>query len=174
MCVRQERWSYYRVSQRRIATVAPWKHSAPISSNFGLDVAPLARPGGRRSDGCRHCLPSTRGSESRPAGGKSSATTLCAQIGGHGNLAEKNFGQHEENLKLALTKSLYGPSLLSWAQDTYFTKLFKTLILSRHLGRCRVAGSGRENGQRRVHVHVPMYQAPSTMYQAPYKSNILS
>ena len=39
-------------------------------------------------------------------GGKSSATTLCAQIGGHGNSAEENFGQHEEDLKLALTKSL--------------------------------------------------------------------
>ena len=42
-------------------------------------------------------------------GGKSSAaggtTTLCAQIGGHGNSAEENFGQHEEDLKLALTKS---------------------------------------------------------------------
>ena len=116
MCVRQERWSYYRVSQRRIATVAPWKHSAPISSNFGLDVAPLARPGGRRSDGCRHCLPATRGSESRAAGGKSSATTLCAQIGGHGNSAEENFGQHEEDLKLALTKSLVsypGPKTLN-------------------------------------------------------------
>ena len=27
----------------------------PISSNFGLDVAPLDGPGGRGSDGCHHC-----------------------------------------------------------------------------------------------------------------------
>ena len=47
--------------------------------------------------------------------GGSSATTLCAQIGGHGNSAEENFGQHEEDLKLALTKSLVsypGPKTL--------------------------------------------------------------
>ena len=133
MCVRQERWSYYRVSQRRIATVAPWKHSAPISSNFGLDVAPLARPGGRRSDGCRHCLPATRGSESRPAGGSSAAggtTTLCAQIGGHGNSSEENFGQHEEDLKLSLTKSLVsypGPKTLfsrSFLRRLYFQDIW--------------------------------------------------
>ena len=137
MCVRQERWSYYRVSQRRIATVAPWKHSAPISSNFGLDVAPLARPGGRRSDGCRHCLPATRGSESRPAGGSSAAggtTTLCAQIGGHGNSAEENFGQHKEDKRLAIAKSPVSYPWLMMCPKHLFSMFFKTSTLSRHLG----------------------------------------
>ena len=48
--------------------------------------------------------------------GGSSTTTLCAQIGGHGNSAEEIFGQHEDDLKLALSKSLVaypGPKTLT-------------------------------------------------------------
>ena len=62
-CVGRERWSYYRVSQRQVVATTVVAllvaSSTSISSNFGLDVAPLDGPGGRSSDGCHHCPAAT-------------------------------------------------------------------------------------------------------------------
>ena len=50
----------------------------PISSNFGLDVAPLDGPGGRGSDGCHHCPHCVE--HCRGNSGEAAAATLCAEI----------------------------------------------------------------------------------------------